>query len=147
MRGPPITAAQVTEIRRLLSEGHSRRAVAALAGVSRASVDKYRSAEAVERRQAVSVRMEQKRKQARKERARAKAPPEHMAIKTAVPLLQELFDIAWRQGARQRDIAAAARVSPGAVQNWKKGKTDPTLRNLEAVADVLGYVLVLKPRE
>lgn len=147
MRGPPITADQVAEIRRLLAEGHSRRAVAALVGVSRASVDKYRSTDAVERRRAVSIRTEQKRKQARKEQSRSKAPPEHLAIKTAVPLLQELFDIAWKQGTRQQDIAAAARVSPGAVQNWKKGKADPTLRNLEAVADVLGYELVLKPRE
>ena len=52
MRGPVIEPEMVQRIRRLLDEGMTQRGVAAVLGISRSSVKKYQSQEAVDRRRA-----------------------------------------------------------------------------------------------
>jgi transcriptional regulator with XRE-family HTH domain len=45
--------------------------------------------------------------------------------------------IKW-SGVSQRRLAAQIGVSPGAVTNWIKGDSNPSLRHVEAVAEVIG---------
>ena len=45
--------------------------------------------------------------------------------------------IKW-SGVSQRRLAAQIGVSPGAVTNWIKGDSNPSLRHVEAVAQAIG---------
>lgn len=74
-------------------------------------------------------------------------PPPHQAIKTAVPILQELFRYMWKHRIKQRDIAEKVKIGENSLKVWKKGKAEPTLANLEALCDGLGFKLALVPKE
>jgi transcriptional regulator with XRE-family HTH domain len=140
---PPET---IAEIRRLKAAGLSTSDVARLVGVNRSTVKKYQSDEHVERRREISARNNAKMRAKERESLRLEPPSELQAVKTAIPLLRKLFDTAWKRRVQQRTLAKAARVSPNTIQNWKKGVAEPTFRNLEAVADSLGFEIVLRPK-
>lgn len=48
-----------------------------------------------------------------------------------------LKEIRLARGMTQRDLAAAMKVSPGAVGQWESGTTKPTSTNLLALTQVL----------
>ena len=54
------------------------------------------------------------------------------------PQIKEMRD---RMGMSQRDLAARLGLSPGAVALWELGRTNPTMENLLALADVLDCTL------
>lgn len=143
MRGPMITPEQVVEIRRLLSEGHSMRTVATMLDISRSSVKKYKTEEAVDRRRAVVARSNQNRVTRQRAQRRSGSPPGRLVIRTASPIVRALFEEMWRQGLKQADVAEKIGVSHNVLTLWKKGKTGPSLFSIEAMAQVLGFTLTL----
>lgn len=48
-----------------------------------------------------------------------------------------LKEIRLARGMSQRDLAAAIKVSPGAVAQWERGITKPTSTNIMALSQVL----------
>ena len=71
--------------------------------------------------------------------------PHRAPVRSAFPVLGEL-DVIMRADPRpQRDIMRLAGVTGHAYNNSKRGAYAPTLSSLEAVAQVLGYRLVLQP--
>lgn len=147
MRPPVITADQVATIRRLLAGGHSQRNVAEVLNISRASVKKYQTEEAIDRRRDIAAKANAKATSTIRQRRRKAPPPDHQAIRTASPIMRQLFEEMWRQGLRQADVGKQIGVSHNALTLWKKGHTGPSLFSVEAMAQVLGLALVLKPRE
>lgn len=143
MRGPVITPDMVQRIRKLLAEDLSQRAVAATLGISRSSVKKYQTEEAVERRRVIAARSSRAFEERRREARRKAAPPEHLAIRTASPIVRMLFEEMWRQGLKQADVAKRIGVHPNIMTSWKKGVNAPSLFSVEAMAQVLGFTLTL----
>lgn len=147
MRGPVITTDMVAEIRRLLGDGHSMRTVADMLGISRSSVKKYQTEDAIERRNVTIARTNQTYRERQRAERRNGSPPAHMAIRTASPIVRELFEEMWRQGLKQHEIARRIGVSHNVLTLWKKGRTGPSMFSAQAMADVLGYELVLQKRD
>lgn len=130
----------IAEIRRLREAGLSLTAVAAQLGINRSTVKKYQSDENIRRRKEISARSNTR----FRVKERQGGPKGRHAITTAIPLMQQLLGVAWKRRVMITVLAKAAGVSHRTIRNWKKGVSDPTFRNLEAVADILGFELALK---
>jgi len=79
---------------------------------------------------------------------RTKAEPEGIAsIKTADPVLRHLFADLYRRGLMQQDVANALGVTRISMSRWKHGHTTPSMLDVEAFAEVLGYRIVLEKIE
>ncbi len=80
----------------------------------------------------------------------SKRPPEptgRNAIRTADPVLRELFAVMHRRRITMKSLAPRIGRSAVALSHYKKGTTTPSMLDVIAIADELGYELVLKPRE
>lgn len=143
MRGPVIEPETVQRIRRLLDEGMTQRGVAAVLGISRSSVKKYQTEEAVDRRRTVVARSNRNALERHRAERRNASPPGRLQIRTASPIVRALFEEMWRQGLRQADVAEKIGVSHNVLTLWKKGKNTPALYSIEAMAQVLGFTLTL----
>jgi transcriptional regulator with XRE-family HTH domain len=144
MRRPVITAVQVEEMRRLRGDGLSFRQIAAIVGVSRETVKKYQSDQNVERKRVADRRATRR----HAERSRQHGEPKGIhTIKTASTVVRALLLEAWRQRIPQQELAKRIGVSHSVVTLWKKGKAGPSMLSVEAMADVLGYELVLQKRD
>lgn len=69
-------------------------------------------------------------------------------VRTAVPVLHELFALIEAQDRLTLlDIAEAAGTSSVSLYRWRTGLNAPCVDALAAVAEVLGYELVLRPKQ
>jgi transcriptional regulator with XRE-family HTH domain len=146
-----ITEDVVAELRKLREAGMSQRQVAERLGISKSAVVIYDSPEALEayqRRKAEAVAL---RKEAR---ALPRQPKEKLrkldhrqTIAAREPLLRQVFDEIWAARLTQEEVAARAGVSWNVLTRWKKGHSDPRLSLFKAVAQTLGYELVLVKRD
>ena len=64
--------------------------------------------------------------------------------RTASKVVRELFDIARQDRVRIIDIATALSMTSAGVQLWKAGKCTPDMMAVEAMAEILGYRVVLE---
>jgi transcriptional regulator with XRE-family HTH domain len=146
-----ITDDVVAEIHRLREGGMTQRQVAEKLKISKSAVVIYdsekaveayqrRKREAVERRKAARMKPREPKEKVRKLDSRN-------AIVTGEPLIRQIFDEMWDQRVTQEDVAAKAGVSWNVLSRWKKGHNDPRLSLFKAVAEVLGYEIVLRKRD
>lgn len=66
-------------------------------------------------------------------------------IRTASPVLRELFEIADRDGVMLITIADRANTHPVRVSGYRRGKNQPGVMVVEEMAHALGYRLCLVP--
>jgi transcriptional regulator with XRE-family HTH domain len=66
---------------------------------------------------------------------------------TASKVVRELFDIIDRTDLPAAAVARETGCHRVSLSRWKHGLSSPTILDVEALAEVLGYELVLKPRE
>ena len=64
-------------------------------------------------------------------------------IRTADPILRRLFEIMYRSGIRNCDMAKRIGVATQTISRMKKGVTTPTITTVNAMAQILGVRLVL----
>jgi transcriptional regulator with XRE-family HTH domain len=64
-------------------------------------------------------------------------------IRTASPILQELFATAYDRKLNDFALADMAGVTAMTIGNWRRGKNEPSIYNAEILADSLGFKLVL----
>lgn len=140
---PPET---IAEIRRLKADGISISEIARRVSANRSTVKKYQSEENVQRRRQRSADSNARKRAKELASDRLTPQSEHRVVKTAIPVLHQLFDVAWKKRVTQKQMAKAAGVAHTTLTYWKKGVTEPTFRNLEAVADSLGFEIVLRPK-
>lgn len=62
------------------------------------------------------------------------------------PVVRSLFEAMGASRVTITDVAAAMGITPVAVSYWKSGRTSPPLLTAEAVADMLGYEIVLRKK-
>lgn len=64
-------------------------------------------------------------------------------IRTASPILRELFEIAELQGMNLLYYAASMDKHPNQLSGYRTGKHEPGIMTVEEMADALGYKLTL----
>lgn len=64
-------------------------------------------------------------------------------IRTASPVLRELFEIADKYGITQTDMAQRSKMYQQQVSSIKAGKHEPGIMTVESLAHALGYKLTL----
>jgi DNA-binding phage protein len=67
--------------------------------------------------------------------------------KTASTVVKKLFGIMKEDRRRIVDVAVSLNMTSTGLQYWKSGRTDPSITNVEALAQELGFRLVLEPIE
>jgi transcriptional regulator with XRE-family HTH domain len=75
---------------------------------------------------------------------RQKAPREGMAIH---PLVYWMWTEMNRQRASQEDIAKRSGVSSSAMRKWRTGDRSPRMLEFDAIANALGYSLVIRRKK
>ena len=65
-------------------------------------------------------------------------------IKTASSALRDMFTRMDRSEITREKLAAKAGVSPVTLWNWRNGRRNPRMCEVECVAEVLGYELILR---
>lgn len=79
---------------------------------------------------------------------RTQAEPEGIAsIKTADPVLRQLYVDLYRRGFMQQDIAEALGVTRISMSRWKHGHSSPSILAVNGLAEILGYRIVLEKIE
>lgn len=158
-----ITERDIQKMREMIAQGVARKDIAYRLGCHVNTVSIYSSDESFKRyverekkkwknRADDPEHRQRQREWQRQWEARQRAiprsgdPPQHQAIKTAVPILRKLFRHMYENRIKQRDVAEAANVGENTIKAWKKGKAEPTLANLEALCDSLGFELTLTPK-
>lgn len=76
---------------------------------------------------------------------RVDEPTGHNAIRTADPILRELFGVMHRRRIKMKDMADRIGRSHVALTHYKKGTTTPTMLDVIAIARELGYEVKLIP--
>jgi transcriptional regulator with XRE-family HTH domain len=61
------------------------------------------------------------------------------------PTVRFLFEEMLRKRVSMRVVSKRSGISRSALQHWLKGETEPTIGNMEAALNVIGYTL--KPTE
>lgn len=61
----------------------------------------------------------------------------------AHPIVIALMQIRHQAGLTQREVAERARVSSRSVSNWERGASVPSVADVIAVADAVGYRVAL----
>lgn len=64
----------------------------------------------------------------------------------AHPLVKQLFEIQEKQGIMNKTLCADAGVATFCLSDWRR-RGDPSLRNLEACLNALGFSIVAVPTE
>lgn len=65
--------------------------------------------------------------------------------RTSIRVVRELFEIIDARGLTLAEAGRPARKHPVSMSQWRHGKVSPLLVDFEAVAEGLGYRLVLEP--
>lgn len=72
------------------------------------------------------------------------APPTgRNAIRTADPLLQAIFQAAWRRGQTTRALCKILGVGYTTLSNWRRGVSSPDSIYLPSLVEAVGLRLVL----
>ena len=71
-------------------------------------------------------------------------PPRHPP-RTVSPVLRELFTEMRSRRKHITDVAAEMNMTSVGLAYWKGGQTTPSITSVEALAQILGYRLVLEP--
>lgn len=66
-------------------------------------------------------------------------------VRTASPIISELFTIANSQGLTVLDYAKASRKHPNQMSGYRSGRNEPGIITVEEMALALGYKLSLAP--
>lgn len=82
---------------------------------------------------------------------RQKLPPETHLLppsrkRPVHPFVHWVWTTINDQGKSQQDIAEASGVSASTLRRWRAGEREPSLAAIEAVANALGYSIVLRRR-
>jgi hypothetical protein len=67
--------------------------------------------------------------------------------KATIPAVAQLFDVIDGTGMTMRAVQEQSLVSMQTLAHWRTGATVPYMREFFAVADMLGYDIILKKRE
>lgn len=73
-------------------------------------------------------------------------PGTSSGCRSAIPIVREMFAEADERGLLNKEIATLAKVDPKAVTNLRKGNNYPVFSTIEAVADALGFRVVLEKK-
>ena len=73
-------------------------------------------------------------------------PDTSRGCRSAIPIVREMFAEADARGLLNKEIATAAKVDPKVVTNLRKGSNYPVFSTIEAVADALGFRVVLEKK-
>ncbi len=65
------------------------------------------------------------------------------AIKTADPILRELFTIAHRRGVTMQELAIRVDRTTATISNWKGGNNTPTMLDVVILAQALRCEIVV----
>ncbi|MER9436730.1 helix-turn-helix domain-containing protein [Mesorhizobium sp. M0618] len=68
-------------------------------------------------------------------------------IRTASPVLKQVFMEMHLQGVTQNAIAECLNSTQSRVSEWSQGKVEPGVMTVEAICRRLGYRLALEPIE
>jgi transcriptional regulator with XRE-family HTH domain len=69
------------------------------------------------------------------------------AIRTMSPNIRKLFEVMRERRIHQVDMAAEFNMSRPGFAYWKIGRTEPSISQAEAFAQIMGFRLVLEPIE
>lgn len=64
-------------------------------------------------------------------------------IRTASPILRELFELSEKLGVTQTEMANRSKIHPQQVSSIKAGRYEPGIMTVESLAHSLGYKLTL----
>ena len=73
-------------------------------------------------------------------------PGTSRGCRSAIPIVREMFAEADKRGLLNKEIATLAKVDPKVVTNLRKGSNYPVFSTIEAVADALGFRVVLEKK-
>lgn len=76
------------------------------------------------------------------ERGKFKRKP----VRSASPTVRSIFEAIDASGMTYREAAYHAKLHYATLSCWKQGKRSPNILDLEELAQVLGYDIVLKKR-